>query len=113
MSLRILGEIAKYIGELQRTAEFRRDTLARRRFLTEDAHRQPAGGDRHTLAIAIQLREAGRPDVGLRLHFRAIDDGEEIVTPQTVKMYGFAQTKGHDVPGPTTIEKSDFTAPVR
>ena len=113
MPLRILGEIAKYIGELQRTAELRRDTLARRRFLTEDAHRQSADGDRHALAIAIQLREAGRPDVGLHLHFRAIDDGEEIVTPQTIKTYGFVQTKGHSVPRPTAIEMSDFTAPVR
>src|SRR6202035_4025145 len=104
VSLRILGEIAKYIGELQRTAELRRDTLARRRFLTEDAHRQPADGDRHALTIAIQLCGAGRPDIGLRLHFRAIDDGEEIVTPQTVKMNGFAQTESHRVPRPTAIE---------
>ena len=34
-----LGEITKYIGELHRTAQFRRDTLARRRFVAEDAHR--------------------------------------------------------------------------
>ena len=81
MSLRILGEITKYIGELQSTAEFRRDALARRCFLTEDAHRQPADGNRHALTIAVQPREAGGPDVGLRLHFRAIDDGKEIVTP--------------------------------
>jgi hypothetical protein len=113
VSLRILGEIAKYIRELQRTAELRCDPLARRRFVAEDAHRQSADGDRHTLAIAIQLREAGRPAVGLHLHFRAIGDGEEIVTLQTVKMYGFAQTKGHSVPRPTAIEMSDFTAPVR
>jgi hypothetical protein len=113
MSLRIRGEIPKYIGELQRTAEFRRDTLARRRFLTEDAHRQSADGDRHALTIAIQLRKAGRPDVGLRFHFRAIDDGEEIVTPQTIKAYGFVQTKGHSVPRPTAIEMGYFIAPVQ
>ena len=39
MSLRILGEIAKYIGEPQHTAEFHRDALTRRGFVAEDAHR--------------------------------------------------------------------------
>jgi hypothetical protein len=60
----------------------------------------------------IQLREAGRPDVGLRLHFCAIDDGEKIVTPQTVKMYGLVQAKSPSMPRPPAIEVSDFSAPV-
>ena len=39
VSLRILGEITKYMGELQCTAESRRETLAGLRFVAEDAHR--------------------------------------------------------------------------
>lgn len=53
---RIFGEIAKYAGELQRAAEFCRDTLARRRLLAEDAHRKPADRDRYAFTIAIKLR---------------------------------------------------------
>jgi hypothetical protein len=37
----------------------------------------------------------------------------EIVAPQTVEMYGFVQTNAHGVPRPTSIEMSDFTAPVQ
>src|ERR1700732_5281324 len=39
VSLRIFGEIAKYVGELQRPAEFCCNPLARRRRLAKDPHR--------------------------------------------------------------------------
>src|SRR6202011_4580206 len=104
-------EIAKDVGELQRPAELCRDTLARRRLLAKDPHRDPADRDCHTLAIAVELRDARRPNVSPRVHFHPVDDGQEIVTPQTVEVYGFAQTAGHIVPRPTGKEMSDFTAP--
>jgi hypothetical protein len=87
--------------------------LARRRRLAKDPHRDPADRHCHTLAIEVELREARRPNVSPRVHFHAVDDGEEIVAPQTVEMYGFVQTAGHRVPRPTGIEMSDFTAPVQ
>ena len=37
VSLRIFGEITKYVGELQRPAEFCRDTLTCQRLLSTDA----------------------------------------------------------------------------
>src|SRR5215470_16388777 len=37
LSLRIPGKVAKYVGELQRAAQFRRNTLARGRFIAEYA----------------------------------------------------------------------------
>src|SRR5262249_23051918 len=77
LSLRIPGEVAKYVGELQRAAQFRRNALARGRFIAEYAQQEPAEGN-PTLAIAIQLREAGRSNVAPRLHLCAIDDGEKI-----------------------------------
>jgi hypothetical protein len=104
--------IAKHAGALQRAAEFCCDTLAYRR-LAEDAYRDSAHRDRHALAIAVELREARRPNVSPRVHFHAVDVGEEIVTPQTIEMYGFVQTTGHSVPRSTGIEMSDFTAPVQ
>ena len=74
--------------------------------------REPADRDGHALAIAIELDEARRPNVGVGVHFHAVDNGEEIVTPQTIEVYGFAQTTGHRVPRPPGIEERDFAAPV-
>src|SRR6516165_10379580 len=106
----IFGEIAKYAGELQCPAEFCGNALARWRPLAKDPHRDPAGGDCHPLAIAVQLCEAGRPNVGLRVHFHAVDDSEEIVTLQTIEMYGFAQTAGHIMVRSSSIEMRNLTA---
>ena len=113
MSSRILGEITKYIGKLQRPAEFCCNPPARRRRLAKNPHRDPADRDCHALAIAVELLEARRPNVSPPVHFHPVDDGEEIVTPQTVKMYGFAQTTRHIVLRPSSKEMRDFTAPVQ
>ena len=107
----IAGEIAKYVRELERPAEFGRHPLARRRRLAKNPDRDAANRDGHALAIAVELREARRPNIGPRIH--AINNGEEIVTPQIIEVYGFAQTAGHIVLGPTGKEISDFTAPVQ
>jgi hypothetical protein len=45
--------------------------------------------------------------------FRAVDDREEIVTPQTIAMDGFVQTTRDNVLWPTLVEMSDFAAPVQ
>ena len=61
----------------------------------------------------IERHQARRPNVGASIHFHAVDDGEVILTAQTIKLYGFVQTKGHGVPRTTGIKLGDFTAPVR
>jgi hypothetical protein len=61
----------------------------------------------------IELLEAGRPNVSPYVHFHAVNDGKEIVTPQTIAMDGFVQTTGDNVLRATFIEMSDFTAPVQ
>jgi hypothetical protein len=60
VSLRIFGEIAKYVGELQRPAEFCCNPPARRRRLAKNPHRDPADRDCHALAIAVELLEVKR-----------------------------------------------------
>jgi len=64
MQAGVVGEIAKYIGELQRPAEFCCDPLARWRRLAKNLHRDPANRDGHALAIEVELREARRPHTG-------------------------------------------------
>ena len=39
------------------------------------------------------------PNVSPYVHFHAVDDGKEIVTPQTIAMDGFVQTTGDNVAG--------------
>jgi hypothetical protein len=60
VSLRILGKIVKYLGELKCTTELCGDAPACRRLSAEDAPRPPADRHCHALAIAIELLEAGR-----------------------------------------------------
>jgi hypothetical protein len=45
--------------------------------------------------------------IGARAHLHSADNGEEIVTPQTIAMYGL-QTAAHSVPRPSGIEERDF-----
>jgi hypothetical protein len=77
--LGIPGEIVKYICELHCTAQLLRGALPRRRVIAEYAQQEPVEGDRRALAIAIQLRKARRPNIGLRLHLCAVDDGETLL----------------------------------
>src|SRR5271165_2141401 len=86
----VFGEVTKYVGELQRAPEFRCNALAGWRLLSEDPYREPADSDGHALAIRIEHDEARRPNIGASIHFHAVDNGEEIITPQTIEMDGFA-----------------------
>ena len=56
--------------------------------LAEDPHRKPADSDRDALAVQIELDEARRPNISARVHFHSVNNGEEIVTPQTIEVYG-------------------------
>jgi hypothetical protein len=110
MQAGIACEIAKYVRELKRPAEFGRHPLARRRRLAKNPDRDTANRDGRALAIAVELRQARRSNIGPRVH--AINDGEEVVAPQTVEVYGFAQLAGHIALRPSSKEKPNFTAPV-
>jgi hypothetical protein len=50
-----LYDIVQDIGELQRAAEFRCNAFTRRCLLPKDSYREPCDGDRHALAITIEL----------------------------------------------------------
>jgi len=63
--------------------------------------------------MPVKLRQARRSEFGPCNHFRAVDDGEEIVTPQTTETYRVVQTTGHGASRPTGIEMSDLIAPVQ
>jgi len=86
----VLDEVAEYVGELQRAAEFRCNTLARPRLLAEDPHRKPPDGNGHAVAVQIELVQARCTNVGLRVHFHAVDNREEIVALQAVEVHGLA-----------------------
>jgi hypothetical protein len=108
VSSRIFGEVVKDVDELHRAAEFCCNLLARRRLLAEDAHRKPADSHCYALAIAVERREARRPNIGPCVRFHAVDDGEEIVTSKTIETYGFLQTTGLTVLRLSSKGMSDF-----
>src|SRR5215208_1146381 len=45
----------------------------------EHAHRQPSDRARHAIAVKVEHRRARRANVLERVHFHAIDDGQEIL----------------------------------
>jgi hypothetical protein len=66
-----------------------------------------------TLAIKIEFDEARRPNIGPRIHFHAVDDCHEILTPQPVSAHRVAQGTSDDVSGLSGVHQRDFSAPVR
>jgi hypothetical protein len=86
----VFGETAKDVGKLQRAAEFCCNAVSGWCPLSENTHRDPTDGHRHALAVAIELGVARRPDVGARVHFHTVDDGQKIRTLQAILADGFA-----------------------
>ena len=75
---RILVEVAQDVGELQRAAEMMRERDAFLRRHAENPHAEAPDRARDAVAIKIERREIGRPDVGVDIHLHAVDDVEEI-----------------------------------
>ena len=78
----IFVNVAQDVGQLERAAEMMRkqDTV----FLAEaeHPHGEPPHCARDAIAIEIERPRVGRADVGGNVHFHAIDDGDEVFTPQ-------------------------------
>ena len=108
----VFGETAKDVGKLQRAAKFCCNAVPGWCPLSENTHREPTHGHRHALTIAIELGEARRPDVGARVHFHTVDNGQKIRTLQAILADGFAQRASDEMLRTPCIKQRNFTAPI-
>ncbi len=79
---------------------------------TEDPHRQPPHRARHPVAIKIELRPRRGANVGARIHFHPVDDGQEVVLLQPEgphRLREVAGLGGRVAP----VERLDAAAPCR
>ena len=88
----VLVEIAQNIGELQGAAQMMRKTNAFRLGHPKSAGGQAADRARHPVAIKIERRKIGRPDIGLDIHLHSIDHGAKILLPEAEGLNGLAKT---------------------
>ena len=77
----------------------------------EDAHRQPADRARDAVAIEVERRIVGRADVGDHVHLHAVDDGVEILAPQSELRAPRAARPCDARGGAAGIERVDVGAP--
>src|SRR5215472_16763933 len=78
----ILVEIAKYVGQLQGSAERLCNGVRGIARVTENVNREMADGARHPRAVEIECGQVGRANVFARVHLHAVDDGQEIPSAQ-------------------------------
>ena len=77
---------------------------------SENPHGETPNGAGNAIAIEIELLEARRADIGARIHFDAVDDGQEIVFNQRVSRNRLRKTfeAGRHLPG---VKRVDIFAP--
>src|SRR6185503_5845721 len=108
----VLVEVAQNIGELQGASQMMRELETVMGVHAEHAHRQPPDRAGDAVAIEIEPRQRRRADVLGRVHFHAVDDGEEIglIERKPLDRTGKARQRGR---GAAAIERIDGFAPLR
>ena len=104
-------DIAQDIGQLQRTAQMMRQQDAVVMRQTEHPHRQTSDRAGNAVAIQIERRKVGRPDILRHIHLHAIDDGEKILALEIE-----FSNRGDVVPQPprrmALIQRVDIVTPL-
>ena len=87
----VLVDVAQDVGELERAAEMVGQRFAGFLRQAENAHRKPADGGGHPIAIEVQRRPVRRPNVLFGVHRHAVDDGVEVLLAQIIAARRFIE----------------------